>query len=298
MKQIRFAYFGTPEWSKTIAESLRVAGYIPRLVITNPDRPQGRGMILTAPPMKGWALRNNIEVLQPEKINNEVRERLEQESWDVFIVVAYGKILPSWLIELPRKKTINVHFSPLPHYRGATPVESQVRDGALRTGVTIMLIDEKVDHGPILSLKDIPMPDPLPSSGSLGTTLVELGSELLIETLPLWLDGIITPQEQDHEQATFTRKFNKSEGELDFSLPDIMLWRTIQAFSPSPGTYFFIGDESVRQRIKISEASCSNERLVITQVIPEGKAKIPFSQFLTTLDQESDIYKNLLRYQP
>jgi methionyl-tRNA formyltransferase len=279
MDQPKIAYFGTPPRARDTLSALVEAGFRPDLVITTPDRPQGRGMKVLPTPVKEYALNEGIPVQAPEKVD-ELRETLQSGAWDLFIVVAYGKILPEWLIDIPKKGCLNIHYSLLPLYRGASPVEGQILNGEEVVGVTIMQIDELLDHGPIIAQDALPMPDPLPTSGELAEILTDVGSRLLIDTLPEWLEGNIDPQEQEHDQATFTKKFSKEDARVDFNANPLSNFRKIQAFTPSPGPYFFSSDKSGKEmRVKITKASFKDGELKLERVVPEGKSEMSFEEF-------------------
>ena len=276
--EIKYVFFGTPWRAKRTLEILKENGLMPSLIVTQPDRRAGRGKQMKAPEVKEWALAQNIPFLQPEKLDDHFVSMIKSQ-WShvpLGVVVAYGKIIPQKIIDIFPKGIINIHYSLLPLYRGATPVETQILDGAENVGVTIMLIDAKMDHGPILAQEAIPMPDPLPTNIELTEILADLGSNLLAETLPQWIDGEIEPQEQDHSLKTHSRKFDKSEGEIDLSANPVENLRKIQAFQPWPSTYFFKDGK----RIKITKAHLENGKLVIDRVIPEGKSEVNYDDFL------------------
>ena len=155
---MKWVFFGSPDFSAHALSILKERGLVPDLIITAPDRPAGRGLVLTPSPVKIWAEHNGVEVLAPEKLKDEsVRSRLEQTKWDFFLVFAYGKILRDWLLNMPTCGTLNIHPSLLPKFRGSSPITSFILSNETETGVTIMKIDEEVDHGPILSQEVIPL---------------------------------------------------------------------------------------------------------------------------------------------
>lgn len=280
-ENIKFAFFGTPDRAAKTLEIMKANGMIPSLVITTPDKPQGRNLELHTSPVKKWAISNNIPLEEPEKISSsEFEQRIRSEDWDLFVIVGYGKILPKWLLELPKHKSINVHYSLLPLYRGATPVETQILEGADQVGVTIMLIDEKMDHGPILNTAQMPMPEPLPSNPELVDILTKLGGELLVRTIPAWANGSIEPKEQDHGSATYTHKFSKEDGLISLSDDALTNFRKIKAFKPWPRTYFLFNKNGTEKKIIITEAEYKDRELVIKRVIPEGKKEMNWHDFL------------------
>jgi len=287
---IKIAYFGGEPLGVPVLEVLKQANLLPELIVASPDRPAGRKLQLTPPPVKTWAEVNDIEVIQPETIPKKREDlgRLTSENWDLFVVVAYNKILPQWFIDLPKYKTINVHPSLLPKLRGASPIRSSIlqdlRDGC---GVSVMLLDEKMDHGPILAQEKLPIPRELwPIAGpTLDEQLAKLGGELLAKTIPQWIAGKIVSDEQDHTQATYCGKITKDLAELiinPYSLPHGQeaygLFLKIQAYAGWP-TAFFKYDN---KRYKITGAHLSGDgQLVIESVIPEGKNETPFKQLFT-----------------
>jgi methionyl-tRNA formyltransferase len=287
MSQLRFAYFGGEPLGVPVLEELAAAGYTPSLVVANPDRPAGRKQVLTPPPVKVWAEKRGIPVYQPDIIPKEPAElpQLTEVVWDVFIVVAFNKILPTWLIELPEHQTINVHPSLLPKLRGASPIRSAIlRDERDHIGVSIMQMDEKMDHGPILAQQAMPITDEhWPVAGpELDTALAHLGGALLAATLPKYMAGTISPQEQEHEAAIYCGRLTKDQAELvidPFNLPAgeaaRTAYRTIQAFAGIGDTWFMY--EGVRY--KIVAAHLDGERLVIDSVIPAGKTEKDFCSF-------------------
>ncbi len=289
--QLRFVYFGGEPLGVPVLEKLQAAGYTPSLIVCNPDRPAGRKLQLTPPPVKVWALANNIPVFQPETLKDKsVLTPLTSESFDLFIVVAYNRIMPCWLIELPAHKTINVHPSLLPQYRGASPIRTAIlEDNPTAVGVSIMLMDKEMDHGPILAQSAyIVPPEDWPIDGqALDATLAEIGGFLLAETLPNWVAGTITPIEQDHARATYCSKIAREDSELIIDphhLPAgeaaAQVLRKIRAYAGWPGT-FFVHENA---RIKIVDASLSTGGVLqIHEVTPAGKNTQPFSQYLASL---------------
>ncbi|HEY4510757.1 MAG TPA: methionyl-tRNA formyltransferase, partial [Candidatus Paceibacterota bacterium] len=165
MKNMNFAFFGTSRFAVRVLEELALANLIPTVVIATPDKPKGRGLLATPSPVKVWAQENNVEVLQPENLDGEFVAELKNTQWDLFVVAAYGKILPKELFELPRLKTLNVHPSLLPRLRGASPIQSAILTDEKKTGVTVMLINEKLDHGPVVAQASIE-PKPWPPKAS------------------------------------------------------------------------------------------------------------------------------------
>jgi len=241
---MKFVFFGTREMGVKVLESLLKAGYSPSLVVTGPDRPAGRGRELLFSPVKVAALNHNLAVAQPEK-PAELLFRKELTEAEFFVLAAYGNILPKKLVELPLKGVLNVHPSLLPKYRGPSPERFTLLNGDKKTGVTVILMDEKVDHGPILAQEEFIIPKDIKHE-ELHVKLGEIGGELLVKTIPQWLAGKITPKEQEHAEATFTRKITKEDGRIDWSKKPEYILRQIRAFYPWPGTYTFWQGKNIK----------------------------------------------------
>ena len=289
-KAIKFAYFGGEPLGVPVLEELAVAGLVPELVVCNPSRPAGRGHKLTPPPVKVWAEAASVAVFQPENYQDpSTRERLEAEVWDVFVVVAYNFILPKWVLEIPKHGVVNVHPSLLPKLRGASPIRTAIRDDLREDiGVTIMLMDEKMDHGPILDQMAMPISDehwPVPGP-ELDKALGCMGGALLADTLPAWVAGEITPQEQDHEAATYCGRWQKGENELEidpFNLPageaGRHAWQLINAWAGIGDTYFIHKGE----RVKIRQAELASGQLRLIRVTPADKPDMAFGDYLQSI---------------
>ena len=234
---IRIVFMGSPDFALTtlriLAQNYQVVG-----VVTQPDRASGRGRELKAPPVKTLAQELNIPVIQPQKLREpEAMQQLQDWQPDLVIVAAFGQILRKDVLELPQFGCINVHASLLPRWRGAAPINAAVLAGDEETGVTIMKMDVGLDTGPMLSKRSIRI-KPDDTAGSLFEALSTLGAELLIETLPAYLDGSITPQPQPEEGATYAPMLKKEDGLLDFTQPVVELERRVRAMSPWPGAWF------------------------------------------------------------
>jgi methionyl-tRNA formyltransferase len=282
---LRIAFFGTPQIAVQVLCALKDAGYIPSVIITNPDAPQGRKMVLTPPPVKVWALEHRVPTLQPQSLRTDetVREYLKAHNINLCIVAAYGKIIPQAILDIPKYGTLNVHPSLLPQFRGASPIRSAILSDARETGVTIMLLDADLDHGPIVAQKNVSIPkEAWPMRGSeLDALLATEGGKLLSETIPAWVTGTLTAREQDHASATFCEKITKEMGELDLSGDGYANLLKIRAFDGWPGTFFFHEHNGRKIRVKILDAELSADgSLRITRVVPEGKTEMSYEDFL------------------
>lgn len=229
-------FMGTPGFAVPALNQL-IARHTVLAVVTQPDRPAGRSRQLQISPVKRAAESAGIPVFQPEKIRRpDAIEALSQWPADLFVVAAFGQILPQAVLDLPRFGSINIHASLLPHWRGAAPIQAAVRAGDSETGITIMRMDAGLDTGPILSQRAILLAAD-ETGASLHDKLAVLGGELLIDTLPGYLAGTITPQPQDDAQATLAPRIRKEEGHIDWTASAQTIDRTVRAFTPWPGTF-------------------------------------------------------------
>jgi methionyl-tRNA formyltransferase len=206
-------------------------------VVTNPDRPAGRGMRIRPSPVKMAADAAGIEVLQPDSARNPgLAEALDAFGTDVATVVAYGKILPASLLARPRLGFVNLHFSLLPAYRGAAPVERALMEGCLTTGVSVMVLSEGMDEGPVLACEEVTISDS-DTLGSLGARLARVGAPLLVRALPAYVSGVLEARPQDHERATYAPKVSTEEARIDWSRPSEDLRNLVRACNPEPGAW-------------------------------------------------------------
>ncbi len=232
----RIVFMGSPEFALPTL-SILIQNYHVSGVVTQPDRPSGRGRTLKPPPVKILADKNNIPVIQPRNLKEpEALTQLQNWRPDLIVVAAFGQILRPHVLDLPPHGCINVHASLLPRWRGAAPIQAAILNGDDQTGVTIMLMDRGLDTGPVLSQRAIPITDEN-TAGTLSPLLAELGAKLLIETLPTYLSGELPPQPQDEKHATYAPMLKKAEGEIDFNKPAIYLERFVRAYNPWPGAF-------------------------------------------------------------
>ncbi|MCD6500736.1 methionyl-tRNA formyltransferase [bacterium] len=269
---MKIIFMGTPEFGAIILEKLAETPFKPILVVTSPDKPVGRKQILTPPPVKVIAQKYGIPVEQPDEIEN-CKLKIENLKPDLGIVAAYGKILPKDILNIPKFGFLNVHPSLLPKYRGPSPIRSVILENEEETGVTIILMDEKMDHGPILKQKGLKLRGE-ETFEKLTKDLAELGSTLLINTIPFWLKGVIEPRPQDEREATYTKIFTREDGEINWQKSAEQIEREIRAFYPWPGSYTFWrrvgkwGRRSETLRIKIIKAKVSKSSGIL---YPIGK---------------------------
>lgn len=270
-----FLYFGTPYVARDTLAYLVEHGYRPLAVVTSPDAPRGRGLTLTPSETKAYALTEGLPVLTPEKLTDESIEELRAYGASYAIVVAYGKILPQKLIDAFPLGILNIHYSLLPKYRGASPVEEALKQGETVTGVSIQQMVYELDAGDVLAVRETPIA-PTETTRELRPRLVTLGAELLVETLPSFEEGAASRTPQDHALASFSKKIRKDMGELDLNGDAIENWNRYRAYAESPGTYFFMEKEGKRIRIKVRTAELVDGAFVPVRVVPEGKTETDF----------------------
>ena len=289
---------GSPDFSlptlRQLAQIYQVVG-----VVTQPDRASGRGRELKAPPVKLLAQELNIPVIQPQKLREpEAMQQLREWNPDLIVVAAFGQILKKDVLDLPKFGCINVHASLLPRWRGAAPINAAVLAGDEETGVTIMKMDVGLDTGPMLSMKRIRI-KPDDTAGSLFEALSTLGADLLIETLPVYMDGKIAPEPQPEDGATYAPMLKKEDGRLDFNQSAIELERRIRAMNPWPGAWFeWNGNllkvskgvvnegrgKEVGSRLIVDgrpAVRCADGILILDEVQPPGKKVMPGKAFLS-----------------
>lgn len=274
-KDLQFAFWGTPEVARETLAMLLSNGYIPKIVITNPDRPQGRGLTLTKSPVRVLAEEYNIPILTPEKIDTEFIEKIKGLHLDLSIVVAYGKILPVEIINAPTHGTLNIHYSLLPKYRGASPLEAALLAGEKETGVTIQKMVKKLDAGDMVMQEIVPI-DADVDKESLRHILITTGAHLLLQILPEYINGLLHPVSQNETGATHCGKIKKEDGLVTLTDDAITLWNKYRAYSGWPGIYF-IKDNT---RIKITKAKYENNSFIIERVVPENRKEINYSDFI------------------
>jgi len=270
---IRFAFFGTSHIAVMVLDELEKTGLVPSLIITMPEKKMGRGLQSSRTAVADWA---NFRGL---RVSTDWTE-FEKGSWDVAIVVDYGKILPLALLAIPKRGFLNVHPSLLPRLRGASPMRSALLAGDTETGVTVMLVDEEMDHGPIVAQKKIALAPGQIKNSELEKLLMPLGGELLARILPEYVAGNIITVEQNHDVATYSGRFSKDDGLLDLSGDAEVNLRKILAFETWPGTYTFFERAGKRIRVAILSAHIENGALSIDTVKPEGKNEMPYAEFL------------------
>jgi methionyl-tRNA formyltransferase len=294
---VRLVFLGSPDFALPTLRGL-LAGYEVVGVVTQPDRPAGRGRALHPPPVKEVAERAGIPVFQPPRLRGRgALAQLKRWAPDVIVVAAYGQILRPELLEMPRFGCLNVHASLLPRWRGAAPVQAAILNGDATTGVTIMLMDPGMDTGPILSQRANPiLPDD--TGGSLSAKLSVVGADLLLEVLPAHLRGQLHPRQQDETEVTYAPLLSKADGRMDLRRPASFLERQVRAFDPWPGSYLewngrrlvvkkahaVIGESAEIGRVQMLNGfpaiGTPDGLLVLDSIQPAGRTEIPGDAFV------------------
>lgn len=296
---MRVAFFGTPV---PAVPALRALLGDPRtevpVVVTNPDRPHGRGHELAPPPVKVAARDAGIEVLQPARAG-DVTTRLTALQLDACAVVAYGQILPPGLLDVPAHGFVNLHFSVLPAWRGAAPVPASILHGDRESGVTCFVLDAGMDTGPVLAVRTTSI-GPTETAGELTGRLAELGAPLLVDAVAGLVDGTLQPRPQDHTRATYARKITPADARIDWTLPAEHLQRVVRAYNPVPGAHTTFRDVRVKvhraqivpgdgapgtvvavdDRTGAPVVACGSEGLRLDEVQPAGRRAMSGTAFV------------------
>ncbi len=295
---MRLIFAGTPEFAASALRALIAAGHDIPLVLTQPDRPAGRGMKLKMSPVKEVALAHGIDVAQPENLKTDAaRQPILEANADVMIVAAYGLILPQSVLDMPRLGCINIHASLLPRWRGAAPIHRAIEAGDSETGITLMLMDKGLDTGAMLTRSALPI-RPDDTTGSLHDRLAELGAREIVKLLPDLAAGNVDATPQDDVLSTYAAKISKEEARLDWSRPAAELERKIRAFNPFPGAYGLLDETPLKiwQARPVAELgtpgsnlalsdfelhiACGVGALAVTEVQKAGGKRLPVSAFL------------------
>lgn len=293
----QIVFMGSPDFAvpvlRALADKYNITG-----VVTQPDRPAGRHMNLTPPPVKVAAQELSIPVIQPQKLREpEALQQLRDWNPDLIVVAAFGQILRPEVLEFPKYGCVNVHASLLPRYRGAAPIQAAILAGDAETGITIMQMDRGLDTGPMFRQRAIAI-DPQDTGGSLFEKLSQLSVELLLETIPDIISGKLQPQPQPENDASYAPMLKKEDGLLDFTRPAVELERKIRAFTPWPGSFMIVESDSPLKIHKAHIAAAKAETgqrvvfdglpavgttdglIVFDELQPAGKKSMPGKAFL------------------
>lgn len=279
---LTWAFFGTDEFSTMVLDELKSQGFVPNLIITTEDKPKGRKLLLTPPEAKVWADKENVNCLQLKTLRNEESfsaiKSSVKEGFDLFVVASYGKIIPQNILDIPKFKTLNIHPSLLPKLRGPSPIASSILSED-ETGVSIMRLDSEMDHGPILAQEKIDIDWP-PYADELEKISAKVGAEMLAKIIPEWINGNVKEVEQNHNEATFCSKIQKSDGEIDLNDNPEKNLRKIRAYNIWPNAFFFETNGYKKTRIIVKKAHIENGELVLDRIIPEGKKEMDYKDYL------------------
>ena len=301
---MKLVFCGTPEFAVPTLEAVIAARHEVALVVTQPDRAVGRGLEMQPPPVKRAAIAHRLAITQPEKVktNAEFRAQLQSISPDAILVVAYGRIIPRWMLDLPRLGNINLHGSLLPKYRGAAPIQWAVANGETMTGVTTMRLDEGLDTGDMLLAHALPIA-PEETAVHLFRSLAEVGANLMVETLAKLDCGLITPQPQDHSMATTAPILTREDGCIDFARDAKQIYDRWRGFQPWPGAYTSLREKKlIVHRMSIAagtsfissapavgeiaiigdalHVACGSGAIVLQELQLEGKKRMAAAEFL------------------
>jgi len=295
--KMRIVFMGTPDFAVASLQACLEVGEVVA-VVTQPDKPKGRGKELAMPPVKQLALERGVPVFQPTKLRNtDFAEQLRALSPDVCVVTAYGKILPKDVLEAPRRGCVNVHASLLPRWRGAAPIQWSIAEGDPETGVCLMQMDEGLDTGAVISCERTQI-GPEDTSQTLHDRLSRMGGDILRRDLRRYVDGELTATPQPSEGATYASMIKKEDGRLDFGRPAVELERRVRAFTPWPGAFTFLGGALFKvHQVRAGEGrgapgtvlaasaegievACAEGSLWLLEVQPEGRRRMTASEFL------------------
>lgn len=285
-KNLSSVFFGTSLFAVEALTTLKQNGFAPNLIVSQSDKPQGRGRIVQEMPVKKWAVLNKIDYYQPEVLDEQfaasLREKFKGRP-DVFITASYGKIIPKKILEIPIYGSLNIHPSLLPKYRGASPIQSAILNNDRDIGTSIILMDQKMDHGPIVAKEKID-PEIWPIGyKALEKKLAQAGALLLLSKLTDFIRGKIKPSPQSDDKATYTKKITKEMGQVKLNDDAYKNYLKYLAFEEWPGTFYFHSSKSRNIRVKITKAEYENNKFKILEVVPESRKPMEYGIFLKSL---------------
>jgi methionyl-tRNA formyltransferase len=298
-QSLNLVFCGTPRFAVPTLEKLVAAGHRVHLIVTQPDRPKGRGLELVQSPVKELALKLNLPIAQPDRIktNEDFRTQLTALKPDAIIVVGYGRIIPQWMLDLPPLGNLNLHASLLPKYRGAAPIQWAIANGETDTGVTTMRIDAGLDTGDILLWHEDSIA-PYDTAETVAPRLASMGARLMVETLERLQAGSIQPRPQDHSQSSLAPILKKEDGVVDFSRSAAEIFNRLRGFQPWPGAYTKFRGKNLQivqahptdDVLPPAELLARQDRLLVgcghqtslelLEVQLEGKKRVPARDFL------------------
>jgi methionyl-tRNA formyltransferase len=302
---MNIVFFGTPEFALPSLHKLIEADFNVVAVVTTPDEPTGRNAKPTPPPVKVFAEQNGLRIFQPSSLKeNDFFDIFCNLKPDICIIVAYGKIIPQKYLDIPKYGFVNIHPSLLPKYRGPSPIQSAILNGDAETGISLIKIDDQMDHGPIITQINYTISNDK-YYAEIEVDMAELGAKLLVDNLSMYIDSTLKPVEQDHASATIVKKFNRIDGKIDWSKSAEQIRNQIRALNPNPGTWTTLNDKTLNIfKADIVELDSKDDvireksRLLLktgdgyispTLLQLEGKKVLSIKEFLNGF-HETDIY--------
>lgn len=300
---MRFVFFGSSDFAKEVLQGLLQKNWRPVIVVTNPPRPRGRKHLLSPTPVDDLAKKEDIPVFTPSNLREKsFLSAMKQYNLDFGLLTAYGKIIPEELLSLPSQGILNLHPSLLPKYRGATPIQSAILNGDKKTGVTLFLMDKKIDHGPVIQSATYLLQNSGITYQELASQLAKTGAELIVKAVPQWLNGVIVPYPQNESLATYCSKITPSDEKINWHLSSQAIDRKVRALNPHPGVYtkgdgrllkiisgFPLADDITSSNKKVGEVFLRDRQLgvkcglgiyIIEKIKPAGKKLMSAADFL------------------
>ncbi len=278
--EFEIAFFGSSAFSLYVLEALKQLGVKPALIVSTPASPKGRRLIVTPSAVTAWAHEQNIQTLTPQTLaDKKFIKELKKSSANLYIVASYGKKIPKDILDLPKYKTLNIHPSLLPKWRGPSPIQESLIAGEKETGITIIEMDEMIDHGRIVARQILAKDISDMYYGELEKELGNLGGKLMAHILPDWIQGRIKTNAQNELEATYTKKISKEDGLIMLDADPKLNYRKVRAYEAWPKTYFFAERDGKKIKVIITKARLEDNRLLIERVIPEGKKEMDYEAF-------------------
>lgn len=275
-----FVFFGTGDIARYVLEELVTAKLYPSLIVTGPDMQKGRGLTRSPSPVGLLGENLAIPLVKTARIDDAAMSRLTASGCELFVVADYGALLKKSVLDIPAHGTLNMHPSLLPRLRGPSPIRSAILTDEKQTGVTIMVLDEEVDHGPLIAQRKVPIEPWPPRAPILEEVLAREGGKLLSEMIPLWVRGEIEARPQNHDVATYTKKFEKEDGLIHFMDDARTNLLKIRAYEGWPVAYAFFERNGKQVRVQLLDAHIQNDVLVLDTVKPEGKNAMSYADFV------------------
>jgi methionyl-tRNA formyltransferase len=279
----KYAFWGSADFSLKILRRLFESNYHPSVLLTEEDKPIGRGQQVKKSPLKLFAESVGFPIIEVQKFNDDLLDKLREFSFDFFLVAAYGRIIPEEIMKLPRFGSLNIHPSLLPKYRGPSPVQTQILQDERNMGISLMLMDNKMDHGPILAQRSLSASNLPLKASAVFELMAQEGTKLFLETVRDYIGGKIHPKEQDDNFATYTQKIKKSDGMLNLNDDPYKNYLKFLAFDIWPGVFFIVETKKGPKRVIIKDAKFEKGLFQIQRVLPAGGKEMPYEDFIRGL---------------